>query len=150
MQGYTSLLWAGGCSRTWLEGVACVSHTFLYTSATGRSRLMILLQTRSSIPLSSSRRATSSQAEEGRERRGGGGGEDQPDLQEGRTVPPSAPPTCADLILDVPHEWSQARVRTPVWISLHLTLQELLLLWVLVQLEEEDCLFGLLREDHVA
>uniref|UniRef100_A0A2M4B2I7 Putative secreted protein n=1 Tax=Anopheles triannulatus TaxID=58253 RepID=A0A2M4B2I7_9DIPT len=38
------------------------SHTFLYTSFTGRSRLMILLCTSSSMPLSSSSNATSSQS----------------------------------------------------------------------------------------
>ena len=68
----------------------------------------------------------------------------------GRIAPPPVPPTSADLVLDVPHERPQARVSAPVWVALHLALQELFLLRVLVQLEEEDSFLRLLWEDHVA
>ena len=45
--------------------------------------------------------------------------------------------TSTYLILDISHEWSQARGRGRIGITLHSTLQELLLLWILLKSQIE-------------
>ena len=45
--------------------------------------------------------------------------------------------TLTDLVLDISHEWPKAWLVATVRVAQHATLQEILLLWILLQGEEE-------------
>ena len=45
--------------------------------------------------------------------------------------------TCADFVLDIPHEWSQTRCGGEVGVALHAPLEELFLLGVLLKRQKK-------------